>query len=117
MGDGGFIMQIKEADSGRVVAVSDANTRCLVVHKAPLNPSCERDSNPSATCQSQVVPEPAGWRIPGYDASSWPRATEYTPAQIGVKEGYLNIPWDASAKLIWTSDLKADNTLLCKITM
>ena len=41
--------------------------------------------------------------------------TVYTPAQIGVKEGYFDIAWDSASRLIWTSDLKTDNTLLCKL--
>ena len=31
--------------------------------------------------------------------------------------GLLFRAWDAAAKLIWTSDLNADNTLLCKTTV
>lgn len=117
MGDGGFIMQITDTSTGRVVAVSSTAFRCLVVHKAPLNPTCEKDSNPSITCLSRIVEEPPGWKSAGHDVSSWEAATVYTPAQIGVKDGYYNIAWDASARLIWTSDLKADNTLLCKVVV
>jgi hypothetical protein len=115
MGDGGFIMQMTDIATGRVVAVSDSTMRCLVVHKAPLNPSCEKALSPSTACQSQVLPEPSGWRAPGFDASSWPAATVYTAAQVGPKEGYTTIRWDPSARLVWTSDLKADNTLLCRL--
>jgi hypothetical protein len=115
MGDGGFIMQITDTSTGAVVAASSPALKCLVVHKAPLNPSCEKDANPSATCRSRIDPEPAGWKSPGYDVSGWESATVYTPAQIGVKEGYFAINWHPSASLVWTSDLKADNTLLCKL--
>jgi len=115
MGDGGFIMQLTDTATGRVVAVSDAAMRCLVIHKAPLNPSCEKSPNPSATCQSMILPEPEGWKSTGFDVSSWQPATVYTAAQVGPKEGYTTIRWDPSARLVWTSDLKADNTLLCKL--
>lgn len=117
MGDGGFIMQITDLGTGTIAAASSAAMRCLVIHKAPLNPSCERDPTPSATCQSRILPEPSGWKAPGFDVSTWERATEYTPAQIGVKDGYFSIAWKPSARLIWTSDLKADNTLLCKLSV
>jgi hypothetical protein len=115
IGDGGFIMQVTDVATGRVVAVSDTAMRCLVVHRAPLNPSCEKSPNPTATCQAQIVPEPAGWKSPGFDVSSWQPASVYTAAQVGPKEGYTTIRWDPSARLVWTSDLKLDNTLLCKL--
>jgi hypothetical protein len=115
MGDGGFIMQVTDMSSGAVVAVSSPALACLVIHKAPLNPGCEKDSNPSATCRSRVDPEPQGWKSPGYDTSGWEKATAYTVAQVGAKEGYFNVTWHPSAQLVWTSDLKADNTLLCKL--
>ena len=115
IGDGGFIMQLTDTATNRVVAVSDTSMRCLVIHKAPLNPACEKSLNPASTCQSSVVPEPPGWKTAGFDTSTWPAATVYTAAQVGPKEGYTTIRWDASARLVWTSDLKADNTLLCKL--
>lgn len=115
MGDGGFIMQITDVATGRVVAVSDSTMRCVVVHKAPLNPSCEKAPAPSSACQTHLLPEPPGWKAPGFDASSWPAATIYTAAQVGAKEGYATIRWDSAARLVWTSDLKADNTLLCTL--
>lgn len=115
MGDGGFIMQITDQTTGRVVAVSGSAMKCLVIHKAPLNPSCEKSATPLTACQFRSDPEPAGWRLPGYDTSGWETATVYTPAQIGVKEGYFDIAWDSASRLIWTSDLKSDNTLLCKL--
>jgi hypothetical protein len=115
IGDGGFIMQITDTSMNKVVAVSSSAWKCLVIQKAPLNPSCEKDADPSKTCRSKIDPEPAGWKGTGYDVSGWENATVYTAAQVGVKEGYTTIAWDASARLIWTSDLKLDNTLLCKV--
>jgi phosphatidylethanolamine-binding protein (PEBP) family uncharacterized protein len=53
----------------------------------------------------------------GYDTSGWENATEYTAAAVGVKDGYFGITWNPAAKLIWTADLQADNTLLCKVTV
>lgn len=34
----------------------------------------------------------------------------------GGSDSSDRVAWDAAAKLIWTTDLKADNTLLCKLT-
>lgn len=115
MGDGGFIMQITDTSTGATVAASSSALKCLVIHKAPLNPSCEKDANPAATCRSRVDAEPAGWRSPGYDVSGWESAATYTAAQVGAKDGYFAVAWHPSASLVWTSDLKADNTLLCKL--
>lgn len=115
MGDSGFIMQITDTVTGRIVAVSDSKLRCLVIHKAPLNADCEKSETPSSTCLSKILPEPAGWRLPLFDFTGWEAATVYTARQVGPKGGYDKIRWDDSAKLIWTSDLKADNTLLCKL--
>lgn len=117
IGDGGFIMQLTDTTTGAVVAVSGSDMRCLVIHTAPLNPSCERDVDPSATCQSQILPEPAGWKLPDYDLSGWTQARTYTEAEIGVKEGYFDIHWDARARLQWSADLRLDNTLLCKLRL
>ena len=117
MGDGGFIAQITDTQTGKVVGVSSAAWKCLVIHKAPTNPSCEKDANPEVTCQAEIAEEPAGWKDAGYDFSAWASATEYSEAAVGVKEGYLDISWDPSAKLVWGSDLEEDNTLLCRYTI
>ena len=99
------------------MGVSGADWRCLVLHKAPLNVSCEKDPNPIATCQSAILPEPAGWKRPDYDTSSWVNATVFTAAEVGPKDGYAEVVWHPSAQFIWTSSLKQDNTLLCKYTI
>jgi pyruvate carboxylase len=39
----------------------------------------------------------------------------YSEADVGVKDGYLAIKWDRSAKLVWSGDLKQDNTILCRV--
>lgn len=114
MGDGGFSFQLTDTTTGKVVLVSDESWRCHVIQKAPLNPSCEKDPNPLQTCQHASEPEPEGWKAPGFDDAGWEKATVFTAAQVGPKDGYFGISWSPQAKLIWTSDLKADNTLLCR---
>jgi hypothetical protein len=114
-GDGGFILQLTDTATGRVVAVSDSRVRCLAVHRAPLNAECEKAGDPLAACQSRILEEPAGWKSAGFDVSGWEAAKVYSAREVGPKGGYDGIRWDAAAKLIWTSDLKADNTLLCKL--
>ena len=116
IGDGGFIAQITDTGTGKVVAVSSAAWKCKVIQKAPLNPTCVSDQTASS-CLFTNGTEPTGWKDTGFDTSTWENATEYTAAAVGVKQGYYDITWNSAAKLIWTSDLKLDNTLLCKATV
>jgi hypothetical protein len=117
MGDGGFIAQITDTTTGKVVASSSSAWKCQVIHRAPTNTSCEKDANPQSTCMSEISAEPAGWTSASFDTSAWVSATEYSEAAVSPKDGYDQIEWNAAAKLIWTSSLKMDNTLLCKVTV
>ena len=112
MGDGGFIAQFTDTVTGEVVAVTGADWRGLVVHRAPLNTDCAGSADPDADCQFEIIAEPDGWTAVGFDDSSWQSASVYTPEEVGAKDGYDTISWDASAALIWGSDLKIDNTVL-----
>jgi len=116
MGDGGFIAQFKDA-SGSLVAVTDSSWKCKVIHEAPLNPSCEKDADPSTTCQFSAEDEPQGWKASGYDTSAWPNAVEHSEAAVSPKDGYDEVNWDSTAKIIWGSDLETHNTLLCTKTV
>ncbi|QCB48659.1 PEBP family protein [Hydrogenophaga sp. PAMC20947] len=118
IGDGGFIMQITDTATQKVVAVSSSAFKCRVIHKAPLIPSCASSSQPTvASCGATIIEEPANWKAAGFDTSAWQSATVYSAADIGAKDGYHDIAWDPAAKLIWGTDLKSDNTLLCKLTV
>ncbi|MFN8491546.1 MAG: hypothetical protein U0350_28370 [Caldilineaceae bacterium] len=119
MGDGGFIAQFTNAATGALIAATDANWVCLVTHKAPLDKACEKSVNPVAgqpPCNFKLVKEPIDWQATNFDASAWPHATVYSEAQVGPKDGYYEIAWNSAAQLIWSDDLKADNTLLCRLT-
>ena len=112
MGDGGFIAQFTDTATGEVVAVSGADWRGLVVHRAPLNTDCAGSADPDTDCQFEVIAEPDGWTAADFDDSTWQTASVYTPEEVGAKDGYDTISWDSSAALIWGSDLKVDNTVL-----
>ena len=114
IGDGGIIMQIREADSRRLVAVTDKSWKVLVVNAAPTNPDCVTSAAPLIDCKSITRTTPKTWLTSLFNASSWSSAIEYTEQAVGVKDGYLQVAWDSSAKLIWSSDLKIDNTLLIR---
>ena len=120
MGDGGFIMQITDTDTHKVVSVTDSSWKCEVLHRAPLNKLCEQESNPVAgegycTFMSKEAPE--NWLKADFDDSSWPNATEHSAASVGPKDGYDEISWDKSARLIWGDDLETDNTLICRASI
>ncbi|MEO1657010.1 MAG: PEBP family protein [Pseudomonadota bacterium] len=112
IGDGGFIAQIKETESQSLIAATSDKWRGYSIHKAPLNPECEKSQQPLQDCEWLILPEPDDWPLADFDDSEWVTATEYTQEQIGARFGYHNVEWDARAKLIWTDDIDADNTIL-----
>jgi hypothetical protein len=117
MGDGGFIAQITDTTTGKYVAVTNASWRCTVDMRAPTNVACEKDANAGTTCRHDITAEPTGWMAPRFDASAWPAAVEYTEAAVTPRDGYTEVTWDASAKLIWSASLNQDNTLLCSVVV
>jgi len=117
MGDGGVIVQIRDA-AGNSVAVSNSDWQCLVIHTAPLDKSCEDESNPVAgkgACAFEAMDEPEGWDQAGYDASDWPQASVYSERAVRPKGGYDRIDWVEGAELIWGPDLEQSNTVLCRL--
>lgn len=44
-------------------------------------------------------------------SDSSPAATS-SAVEVGTKEGYDTVQWSPDAALIWTGDLKVDNTIL-----
>lgn len=120
MGDGGFIAQFTNTATGELIAVTDSSWACVVVHEAPLDKTCESNSNPIAgemPCGFTATDEPADWKSPTFDASSWSPASIYSSTQVSPKEGYDEITWDSSAQFIWGPDLETNNTVLCRLTI
>jgi hypothetical protein len=115
MGDGGFIAQITDTTSGKVVAMTDASWKTLSIQRAPLNPSCEHDPEPDKTCQSLVLAEPANWTAADFNDGAWTSPTIWSAAEVGPKDGYNNITWNPSAKFVWATDLHIDNTILLRL--
>ena len=117
MGDGGVIVQIKDA-AGAAVAVSNTDWQCLVIHAAPLDKSCEAEETPVAgegACAFDAAEEPVGWDRPDFDAADWPQAREYSEREVSPKGGYDRIDWVEAARLIWGPDLEQSNTVLCRL--
>ena len=117
MGDGGIIAQITDTTSGEVIDSTDSGWIALVVHRAPLNTECEKDADPDATCEYEVVETPSDWAAADFDDSAWSNATEWSESDVGPKDGYDEINWDDSAHLIWGTDLEVDNTVLLRTTV
>jgi len=120
MGDGGFIAQFTEVGTGKLIAVTNSDWVCLVIHEAPLDKACEKEANPVAgqmPCGFTSVDEPANWKSADFDDSTWNNATVYTEAQVSPKDGYGQISWNPSAKFIWGPDLETNNTVLCRLTI
>lgn len=119
MGDGGVIIQIRDAED-ETVAVSSADWRCLVTHTAPLDTSCESEPDPvpgEGACTFEAMAEPDGWDQPGFDTSNWANASVYSEQAVDPKDGYDQIRWVNEAELIWGPDLEQSNTVLCRLTV
>ena len=114
IGDGGIIAQIKEVKSGKLVTATSSAWKSFTTNTAPLNPTCVTSSKPATDCQSSTLNFPTGWNLASFKDASWKSATPYSPQDVGVKDGYLNIDWSPGAKLVWSSDLKLDNTVLLR---
>lgn len=120
MGDGGMIAQFRDAKTGKVIAATDKTMRCMVIHHAPVDRSCAKEKDPvvgEGACASVKKEIPANWAATDFDDSSWPAAVEHSVKEVSPKDGYDEIQWDASAKLVWSDDLVQDNTLLCRMTI
>ena len=111
MGDGGLIAQITD-DTGAVVAVTNDLWEAWIVQSAPLNPSCEKSSDPATECVSDRLAPGFDWYTPGYDVSGWAHATEFSASEVSPKEGYDEVTWDPAASLIWSGSLTQDNIIL-----
>jgi hypothetical protein len=118
MGDGGFIAQFTDVRTGELLVVTDSTARVLVTHHAPTDSACAAQSQPVAgkgPCGFAVMPEPAGWTLAPFDDSGWSAAAVFTAAQVSPKDGFDEIRWNDSARLIWGPDLQKDNTVLVRL--
>lgn len=120
IGDGGLIAQFTNAETGELIAATSSDWKCYVLHEAPLDPNCAGQRNPQpgvGPCGFLEREEPAGWKTVSFDDTSWQSVSEFSAREVRPKEGYDQIQWDRSAKLIWSSDLKLHNTVLCRLVI
>lgn len=117
VGDGGAIVQFTDAETRAVLEVSDSNWKCLVINHAPVDEACAKESDPKVgegLCAAEIRDAPASWTEPGFDDSQWIAATEHSACEVSPKDGYDEVDWKPGAKLIWSDNLKLDNTVLCR---
>lgn len=120
LGDGGFIAQFKDAMTGRLIAATDSNWRCMVLHRGPTDEECADLESPVAgegPCAFESVEAPIGWKARDFSIDDWQPAREFSEGEVRPKDGYDRVAWDASSKLIWSNDLKKDNTILFRIVI
>jgi phosphatidylethanolamine-binding protein (PEBP) family uncharacterized protein len=117
IGDAGIVLQIRDLTSGKIISTTDKSWKTLLVNKAPLNAECVTSKNPIQDCRFANTAIPANWATSTFKDSKWGNASEFTEKEVGVKEGYFDIAWSPSSKLIWTSNLKLDNTILIRKTV
>ena len=86
----------------------------LPIHQAPLDKGCEKAADPDTECEWSIVDTPTDWTSPAFDSSDWGTATVWGEGEVGPKDGYDAVSWDASAELIWGTDLEIDNTILVR---
>jgi phosphatidylethanolamine-binding protein (PEBP) family uncharacterized protein len=114
IGDGGIIAQIRDLNTGQVVGSTNRNWKVFVTNRAPLNEECVKSLNPLQECKSSSTKAPTSWYSTTFKDSSWKSATEFTPAAVGVKDGYFNFSWAQGSSLVWSQDLRLDNTILLR---
>jgi len=117
IGDGGAIAQIRDLSTNKIIAATDITWKIFVTNKAPLNPECVSSTNPLVDCKFQNTSTPSNWSTNSFKDTAWKSATSYSKEEVGVKDGYFDISWASSAGLIWSSDLKLDNTVLIRKTV
>jgi len=114
IGDGGIIAQIRDTDSKQVITATNKSWKVFVTNKAPLNEDCVKSKDPLLDCKTTVTRAPTSWYSATFKDTSWKSATEFTAAAVGVKDGYSNFTWSPTSSLVWSSDLRIDNTILLR---
>lgn len=114
IGDGGIIAQIRELNSGQVITATNKSWKVFVTNKAPLNEECVKSKDPLLDCKTLVTKAPTTWYSATFKDTSWRNAIEFTPSAVGVKDGYFNFTWAPTSSLVWSSDLRLDNTVLLR---
>lgn len=120
LGDGGFIAQFKDATTGHLLAATNSDWRCMVLHRGPTDEQCADLDSPVAgegPCAFKSAEAPIGWKTRDFSIDDWQPAKEFSEREVRPKDGYDRVAWDTSSRLIWSNDLKKDNTVLFRIVI
>lgn len=129
-GDGGFIASFSDG------TVTDSRWKAQTFYIAPLattncvvelpdgtrqSSTCTTSPTCNGTCFAMHYPLPPNWFAKTFNDASWPAATTYTEATVGVnnKPAYMNfLPQfsGAGAQFIWSSNLILDNEVIVRFT-
>lgn len=134
-GDGGMVAVFKD-ETNATLAVTDATWKAQTFYTAPikdltclsengtqrLSSNCDTSGSDNGSNYFGVHWEvPSDWTSVDYDDSSWPDATIYTNATIGVdnKSSYTNFTdlFDDSsndAQFIWSTNVILDNEVIVR---
>jgi hypothetical protein len=137
-GDGGMVAVFKDA-SNNVIAKTGSDWKAQTFYTAPikdltcptengtsrLSSACSTsDSNNGTSYYGLHWARPPNWASASFDDASWPTATTYTNATIGVNNkpaytNFTNIFDDATnaAKFIWSKNVILDNEVIVRKTV
>ncbi len=132
-GDAGVVVVVTD-EKGNVVSTTDKSWKAQTFYTSPINDrnclidnGAVRDSsacsvkggNSASGLSAAFWAIPEGWEQPGFDASQWPNAYEFTNDTVGVdnKPAYTNFTdlfdnASSDAQFIWSSNLVLDNLVL-----
>lgn len=120
LGDGGFIAQFKDASTGQLLVATNADWKCFVLHHGPIDEACASEPSPvpgKGACDFIKKPEPTNWKSIDYSVEEWSNAKEFSSSEVRPKDGYDQVNWEPESKLIWSEDLKKDNTILFRVVI
>ena len=137
-GDGGMVAVFNDA-TGKTVATTGSGWKAQTFYTAPIKDlSCPTENGTtrsSANCSTTGVSDgtafyalhwkvPATWMNADFDDSTWPNATTYTNATVGVdnKPAYTNFTdvFDNAAndaQFIWSTNIILDNEVIVRYTV
>lgn len=137
-GDGGLVAIFKDAKND-IVATTNADWKAQTFYTAPIkNLSCVSEKGAlrlSDNCTIAASDDgntyyalhwnvPSDWQTKAFDDSTWPNATTFTNATIGVdnKRSYTNFTdiFDNpsnDAQFIWSTNVVLDNEVLVRYTV
>lgn len=130
-GDGGFIASFSDG------TVTNGSWKAQTFYVAPLrDPACVMEEGSKRISSSCVVGDeadgteryaahwelPTGWETASFDDTSWPLATTYTEAAIGVNNkpaymNFVNVFSGAGASFVWSTNVILDNDVVVRTTV